>query len=110
LVEIIERLERRIAALEAENADLKRRLAAASKNSSTSSKPPSPDIVKPPRPPGHAGNGRIGGQPGHPRHERPPFDANQIDKICLHELPPQEVRRRKLRLRDSKRRLKGRKG
>jgi hypothetical protein len=100
LVEIVERLERRIAALEAENADvkrrlaaagaenadLKRRLAAASKDSSTSSKPPFSDIVKPPRPPGHAGNGRIGGQPGHPRHERPPFEANQIDQICLHEL------------------------
>jgi len=101
LVEIIERLERRIAALEAENADLKRRLAAASKDSSTSSKPPSSDIVKPPRPPGHAGNGRIGGQPGHPRHQRPPFDANQIDRICLHELPPSEVRRRRLRPLDS---------
>jgi transposase len=101
LVEIIERLERRIAALEAENADLKRRLAAASKDSSTSSKPPSSDIVKPPRPPGHAGHGRIGGQPGHPRHERPPFAPDQIDTICLHELPPQEVRRRKLRPLDS---------
>ena len=101
LVEIIERLERRIAALEAENADLKRRLAAASKDSSTSSKPPSSDIVKPPRPPGHAGNGRIGGQPGHPRHQRPPFDANRIDRICLHELPPSEVRRRRLRPLDS---------
>jgi hypothetical protein len=60
LVEIIERLERRIAALEAENADLKRRLAAASKDSSTSSKPPSSDIVKPPLPPEVRGAGLLG--------------------------------------------------
>jgi len=97
----IAELEQVVGRLTARVEELSAKVARLSKNSSNSSKPPSSDIVKPPRPPGHAGNGRIGGQPGHPRHERPPFDANQIDKICLHELPPEEVRRRKLRPLDS---------
>ena len=45
LIAIILRSEKRIADLEAENAKLR-------KNSSTSSKPPSGDIVKPPKPKG----------------------------------------------------------
>ena len=54
------------------------------KHSGNSSKPPSSDIVKPP-PPGPAGHRRNkkckrGGQPGHPRHERPPFAADEIDQ------------------------------
>ena len=63
---------RRIDKLEQENARLKQQLAAARKNSSTSSKPPSSDIVKPKNPRGKGGKKRRrGGQPGHPRHERP---------------------------------------
>jgi transposase len=56
------------------------------KNSSNSSKPPSSDITKPKD--GSAGKGKkkgkrkIGAQPGHPRHERPPFAEEQIDKVC----------------------------
>jgi len=97
----IAELEQLVARLTARVEDLSAQVARLSKNSSNSSKPPSSDIVKPPRPPGHAGNGRIGGQPGHARHQRPPFAPDQIDKICLHELTPQEVRRRKLRPLDS---------
>ena len=48
LLGIIARLEQRIAELEAEVARLR-------KNSSTSSKPPSSDIVKPPKPPSSEG-------------------------------------------------------
>jgi transposase len=49
-------------------------LAKARKDSSTSSKPPSSDLVKPPKP-GPSGGGKRprGGQPGHRRHEREPF-------------------------------------
>jgi transposase len=69
----------RIAELEAEVARLK-------KNSSTSSKPPSSDIVKPPKPIAR-GRGkrkpRRGGQPGHPRHERTPFPPGRVDHICI---------------------------
>ena len=64
--------------LRAEVAQLRAELAAAEKNSTTSSKPPSSDIVKPPRPKSKKKRNR-GGQPGHDRHERPSFDADQVD-------------------------------
>ena len=73
-----ERLQAQIDALTAPVADLRAALAqvqallaAARKDSSTSSKPPSSDIVKPPKPlaPGQDRRKR-GGQPGHPKHER----------------------------------------
>src|ERR671921_380379 len=54
---------------------LQAQLAAARKDSTTSSRPPSSDIVKPPKPDPPEGQGRrrIGGQPGHPKHERAAF-------------------------------------
>jgi hypothetical protein len=67
--------------LEAEVAQLK-------KDSSTSSKPPSSDIVKPLRPPargGKRGKRRAGGQPRHPRHVRPPFPPEQVDRFLDYE-------------------------
>jgi transposase len=73
-------LELRVAALEAE-------LAKARKNSANSSKPPSSDIVKPPRPGSPKDKAlrkrekrKRGAQPGHPRHERPPFAPEEIDE------------------------------
>ncbi len=76
-----ERLERRATELEARVAELEGKLAKAQKNSATSSKPPSSDIVKPPpkRAKGKHGKRKRGGQPGHPRHERPPFSENELD-------------------------------
>jgi transposase len=57
--------------LRAAVSQLQERLASARKDSSTSSKPPSSDIVKPPpAPPTGQAKRRIGGQPGHPKHER----------------------------------------
>jgi transposase len=52
---------------------LQEELARLRKDSSTSSKPPSSDLVKPPPPPPPAGQAHrpAGGQPGHPRHQRP---------------------------------------
>lgn len=85
----------RIAELEAENAWLRRRLgevekllaraldeiARLKKNSRTSSKPPSSDIVKPPDEPAKGGKKRkIGGQPGHKKHSRAAFAAEQVDQ------------------------------
>jgi transposase len=69
-----------IAALEAEVARLK-------KNSSNSSKPPSSDIVKPPKPvPPQGGKREIGGQPGHEGHFRQPFTAQAIDRVVPYTL------------------------
>ena len=75
----IAELEKRVVELEAENARLK-------KNSSNSSKPPSSDIVKPPRPHGPRGSGRIGGQPGHPLHEREDLPPEQVDHFRSYHL------------------------
>ena len=73
--------EARLEALEETIARLREQLAAARKDSSTSSKPPSSDIVKPPKtdPPQGQQQRRIGGQPGHPKHERVPFPPEQIN-------------------------------
>ena len=77
----LEAQARRLAALEATLAKLQEQLAAARKNSSTSSKPPSSDIVKPPKPlaPDGQAQRKIGGQPGHPKHERDPFPPEAIN-------------------------------
>jgi len=70
----------RIASLEAE-------LAKAKKNSSNSSKPPSSDMVRPPKPSAKNGKKRKrGGQPGHPQHVRPIFPPQAVNHIELHTL------------------------
>jgi len=72
--------------LRAKVLQLEEKLAAAQKDSSTSSKPPSSDIVKPP-PAETTGSPRsIGGQPGHPKHERKPFRAEQVTSFAEHSL------------------------
>ncbi|MGH8694544.1 MAG: IS66 family transposase [Burkholderiales bacterium] len=79
-------LKRRVAQLE-------RELAAARKNSSNSSKPPSSDITQPGRD-RSAGSGdagrvsrrKIGGQPGHVKHERAPFPPGQVHRFRTHRL------------------------
>jgi transposase len=78
----------RQADLEATLVQVQAQLAAARKNSSTSSKPPSSDIVKPPKPgpPPGQGKRRIGGQPGHPKHERLPFPPELVSKPEEHTL------------------------
>src|SRR4051794_20259002 len=91
------RLQARVDALEAELAELKlavaqlgQQLAAARKDSSTSSRPPSSDIVKPPKAPPPEGQDkrRIGGQPGHPKHERVAFPPESINGGSLDHPPP----------------------
>jgi transposase len=74
-------LEAELAALKEVVVELSRQLAAARKDSSTSSKPPSSDIVKPPKPPPPPGQAQrqIGGQPGHPKHERDAFPPEAIN-------------------------------
>jgi transposase len=74
-------LEQCIAALNQRIIDLQAELAKAQQHSANSSKPPSRDLVKPPRQDSAKGRQRRrGGQPGHPRHERPPFAPQDIDE------------------------------
>jgi transposase len=70
-----------IDSLRASVAELQERVARARKNSSTSSKPPSSDLVKPAPPPPPEGQTKrsIGGQPGHPRHERSLFPPELLN-------------------------------
>lgn len=77
-----------LAKVRQESARLQEELAKAKKTSATSSKPPSSDIVKP-KPNGHEadeGKRSIGGQPGHPKHERQPFALEQVTHFECHEL------------------------
>src|SRR5215217_5318143 len=97
----VDALEAELDALKAVVAQLGQQLAAARKYSSISSKPPSSDIVKPPKPPPPEGQDkrRIGGQPGHPKHERAAFPPESVNggsfdhrldacPACGHDLRP----------------------
>jgi transposase len=78
LRKLVEQLQARLAQVEAE-------LAAAKKDSGNSSKPPSSDFVKKPKPkPKDGGKRKIGGQPGHPLHLRTPFADEDVDYTELH--------------------------
>ncbi len=91
LRQTIERLELRVLELELA-------LARAQKDSSNSSKPPSGDLVKPPKP--KAGGKRKppkrGGQPGHKRHLREPLTPDRVDEWITYELFDREVLERGL--------------
>lgn len=83
LQEQLARMSARIQALETE-------LARARKHSGNSSKPPSSDIVKPAdksKKKGRRKKRRIGGQPGHKRHERTPFSPEELDEHWLYYYP-----------------------
>ena len=95
LFAVIRRLETRIAgqdrridAQERRIRELEIELATARKNSSTSSKPPSSDIVKPTKRHLPASNGKrkIGGQPGHALHERHPFPPEAVNESHVYTL------------------------
>src|SRR4051794_11344284 len=84
---LLDAQEARLKALEATVARLQEQLAAARKDSSTSSKPPSSDIVKPKPPETPDGQRRsIGGQPGHDKRAREPFPPEQITGFETHKL------------------------
>jgi Zn-finger nucleic acid-binding protein len=73
-------LQQQIAQRDAEVAALRSQLAAATKNSATSSKPPSSDIVKKPKDkPKDGGKRKRGGQMGHEPYQRAAFTPEQID-------------------------------
>lgn len=79
-------LAAQVAALQTQVSELKAKMAQSQKHSGNSSKPPSSDIVKPRRKTGKKGRQRkrkIGGQPGHDRHERTPFSPDDLDEHWL---------------------------
>jgi transposase len=84
----LEQQRAQLEALQATIARLQEQLASARKNSSTSSKPPSSDIVKPPRTSAgpDADPRQQGGQPGHPKHQRALFPAEQVSFFTEHSL------------------------
>jgi transposase len=88
LQRLLEAQAAEIKALRAEVRELREKLAAALKNSSTSSKPPSSDIAKPKPAPDPVASGprKIGGQPGHPKHEREPFPPEQLTSSAAYHL------------------------
>ena len=71
---------------------LEEKIARLEKTSRNSSKPPSSDIVKPPKAkPSGRRKRKHGGQRGHARYERTPFPADQIDKTRTYELPKKDA-------------------
>jgi len=82
----IERLTKRIAELELA-------LAKATKDSSTSSKPPSSDITqpKPRKAAGGRKKPRRGGQPGHERQLREPLPPERVDETIDYEIKDSDV-------------------
>ena len=72
LVRLILSMQERLEALE-------NQVARGRKNSSTSSKPPSSDIAKPPKPKTGGKKRTIGGQPGHKKHEQKPIPPEDVD-------------------------------
>jgi transposase len=78
--ERIVKLEKEVAELKQTIHHLTEQIAKLSKNSSNSSKPPSSDIVKPPKDNRSKKRHRQGGQPGHPGVNRQPFTSDQIDQ------------------------------
>jgi len=80
LLKANEALVKRNAELAEQVVKLTDQVAKLSKNSSNSSKPPSSDIVKPPKAKQADGPRRQGGQSGHKGFNRQPFGPNRIDK------------------------------
>ena len=74
--------------LRAEIAKLKAKIAALEKNSTNSSKPPSSDIVKPPKPKKdkERRKRKIGAQKGHKQNLRKPIAPELVDEVIKLEL------------------------
>ena len=65
---------------------LSEKLAKLSKTSVNSSNPPSSDVVKQRHKNDNEPKGKIGGQPGHPKHERNPFSQDDVHNVLEYSL------------------------
>jgi hypothetical protein len=82
----------RIRQLEQENTMFKEKIAQLEKNSSNSSKPPSSDIVKPLKIIRQSSKKHHrGGQYGHTKFSRQPFEPHEVDKVIKYELKDKET-------------------
>jgi len=78
--------------LEQENVMLKERIAQLEKNSGNSSKPPSSDIVKPVKVVSRLRKKRRrGGQRGHRKFSRRPFEPEQVDEVIEYEFKDKDA-------------------
>jgi transposase len=84
LKQLLQRFEARLIEQDKRIGHLESELAKYKKNSSNSSKPPSSDIVKPPKENRANGERKTGGQPGHQKHERSLFSS--VDIVHTHTL------------------------
>lgn len=100
--EIIEELRALVAKLTAQVeaqakriSELELALAKSQKNSATSSKPPSSDIINPPpkKSLGKQGKSKRGGQRGHQRQLRQPLPPERVDETIIHEMDGKEIER-----------------
>jgi len=92
LREHIKLLEEKIQLLEEYKTKLEERIAQLEKNSSNSSKPPSSDIVKPLKILHKLGKKRKrGGQHGHRKFSRQPFEPQQVDEVIEYELKDKDA-------------------
>lgn len=89
----IKELEELVATLIKRVADLELALAKATKDSSTSSKPPSSDIAKPKpkKKPGRPKKPRRGGQPGHQRQLREPLPDHRVNETVDYQIEDHEI-------------------
>lgn len=84
---IIEKQRQYIKLLEEKIQRLEEKIAQLEKDSSNSSKPPSSDIVKPLKILRRLGRKRKhGGQPGHRKFSRQPFEPQEVDEVVEYEL------------------------
>lgn len=65
---------------------LSEKVAKLSKTSKNSSKPPSSDFIKQNHKTNKEQNGKIGAQPGHPKHERQPFSQDEVHDVLEYNL------------------------
>ena len=92
LAEQVQSFENKMQLLSEENQQLREKIARLEKNSSNSSKPPSSDITNPQPENKKKKKRKIGGQKGHPKHNRPLFESNEIDKTIIHKLSAEEIK------------------
>jgi len=90
---IIEKQAAEIKTLKEAIEALREEIARLKKDSSNSSKPPSSDIVKPPKRVIDVGRRKRkrGGQPGHTRCLRQPFGPDQVDQVIEYELTDKDA-------------------